>query len=78
MTDLDFKYTISLFYHSLPKFAIYKFKKKEKWGIYKIFNIHCFSFLAAMSSSRSDDVTECVCLKSFFMIEHSKHMKQYV
>ena len=37
-------------------------------------------FLATMSSSRSDDVTKCVCLSEliFFSLEHSKHFKQDV
>ena len=38
-------------------------------------------FLAAMSSSRSDDVTKCVCVcgcpsvVNLFSLEHSKHLK---
>ena len=41
-------------------------------------------FLAAMSSSRSDDVTKfvrvfvCSCVVIFFSLEHSKHLKQDV
>ena len=36
-----------------------------------------YSFLAAMSSSRSDDVTKSVCLWGviLFRLEHSKHLK---
>ena len=36
-------------------------------------------FLAAISSSRSDNVTNSVCLSVvFFYYEHSKHLKQDV
>ena len=37
-------------------------------------------FLAAMSSSRSDDVTKSVCPSevNLFSLEHSKHLKSYV
>ena len=55
-------------------------KKEDGWKIKKATK----KTTSAMSSSRSDDVTKCVCvcvsvcLKSFFFIEHSKHLKQYV
>ena len=37
-------------------------------------------YLAAMSSSGSDDVIMCVCVSEviLFSLEHSKHLKQYV
>ena len=36
------------------------------------------SFLAAMSRSRSDNVTKFVSCSHFFSLEHSKHLKQDV